>query len=105
MSTRRNSKQDCTSNCQSQPMTPLCCQGMSDIIMFLHQLFFITCGECVLRDLRCALVEIQSKNGPVTVKVSHSSNVVVVSEGMSDIIMFLHQLFFITCGEYVLRDL
>ncbi|KAL2734912.1 hypothetical protein V1477_013630 [Vespula maculifrons] len=56
-------------------------QGMSDIIMFLHQLFFITCGECVLRDLRCALVEIQSKNGPVTVKVSHSSNVVVVSGG------------------------
>ncbi|KAL2736368.1 hypothetical protein V1477_012877 [Vespula maculifrons] len=77
---------------------------MSDIIIYLHYLFFITCGECLLRDLRCVLVEIQSKTEPVTVdKLILSSRVNI--ERMSDIIIYLHYLFSITCGECLLRDL
>ncbi|KAF7379616.1 hypothetical protein HZH68_016564 [Vespula germanica] len=52
---------------------------MSNIIMFFHYLFFITCGESVLRELRCALVEIQSKTGPVTVKVNQLPHFVAVT--------------------------
>ncbi|KAL2744823.1 hypothetical protein V1477_007365 [Vespula maculifrons] len=76
---------------------------MSDIIIYLHYLFSITCGECLLRELRCALVEIQSKTEPVTVgKLILSSRNM---ERMSDIIIYLHYLFSITCGECLLREL
>ncbi|KAL2744824.1 hypothetical protein V1477_007366 [Vespula maculifrons] len=76
---------------------------MSDIIIYLHYLFSITCGECLLRDLRCVLVKIQSKTEPVTVGplILSSGNI----ERMSDIIIYLHYLFSITCGECLLRDL
>ncbi|KAL2729946.1 hypothetical protein V1477_015757 [Vespula maculifrons] len=76
---------------------------MSDIIIYLHYLFSITCGECLLIDLRCVLIEIQSKTELVTVGplILSSRNI----ERMSDIIIYLHYLFSITCGECLLRDL
>ncbi|KAF7417557.1 hypothetical protein HZH68_000210 [Vespula germanica] len=51
------------------PVTVKNIERTSDIIIYLHYLFSITCGEHVLRELRCVLVEIQSKTEPVAVKV------------------------------------
>ncbi|KAL2729945.1 LOW QUALITY PROTEIN: hypothetical protein V1477_015756 [Vespula maculifrons] len=42
-------------------------ERMSDIIIYLHYIFSITCGECLLRDLRCVLFEIPNKTQLVTV--------------------------------------
>ncbi|KAL2749957.1 hypothetical protein V1477_002028 [Vespula maculifrons] len=94
---------------------------MNDIIMYLHRLFSITSKECVLRELRCVLVEIQNKTEPVAVKVGppilslrnayrengdvYSSKFKARLNQMSDIIIYLHYLFSITCGECLLRDL
>ncbi|KAL2727566.1 hypothetical protein V1477_016842 [Vespula maculifrons] len=55
MYTRQSSKHKCTADCQSR--------------------------ECVLRELRCELVEIRSKTGPLTVKVGQRSDCVVITGG------------------------
>ncbi|KAL2749820.1 LOW QUALITY PROTEIN: hypothetical protein V1477_001891 [Vespula maculifrons] len=60
----------------------------------------------IQRKFRSSLVEIQSKTGSVTVKVRQRPEFVVVSRGQtSDIIIYLHYLFSITCGEHVLGEL
>ncbi|KAL2751364.1 hypothetical protein V1477_000522 [Vespula maculifrons] len=76
---------------------------MSDIIMYLYQLFSISSEECVLRELRCVLFEIQGKTESVTVGpfILPPRNI----ERMSDIIMYLYQLFSISSAECVLREL
>ncbi|KAL2748598.1 hypothetical protein V1477_003241 [Vespula maculifrons] len=67
---------------------------MSDIIIS---------EECVLRELRCVLFEIQGKTESVTVGpfILPPRNI----ERMSDIIMYLYQLFSISSEECVLREL
>ncbi|KAL2725253.1 hypothetical protein V1478_007926 [Vespula squamosa] len=61
---------------------------MSDITLYLHSLFVTTRKERILWELRCALVEIQSKTA---VKI----------ERMSDTAFYLHSLFVTTRKERI----
>ncbi|KAL2743446.1 hypothetical protein V1477_008935 [Vespula maculifrons] len=93
-------------NCQSQSKAPLCCrhgwgsiptsrcnsiniEKMSDIIIKTEPVTvkvgqssnFVIVTVCVLRELRCVLVEIQNKTKLITVEVGQRRDFVVVTGG------------------------
>ncbi|KAL2720916.1 hypothetical protein V1478_009962 [Vespula squamosa] len=61
---------------------------MNDITFYLRSLFIITCKERIPCELRCVLVESQSKTEP---------NI----ERMNDITFYLCSFFVITCKERI----
>ncbi|KAL2728760.1 hypothetical protein V1478_006392 [Vespula squamosa] len=77
---------------------------MSDTTFYLRSSFVTTSRESIPRELRCALVEIQSKTALVTSK-SAEGPTLLSAHAMSDTTFYLRSRFVTTSRESIPREL
>ncbi|KAL2740678.1 hypothetical protein V1478_000819, partial [Vespula squamosa] len=78
--------------------------GMSDITLYLRSAFLPTTTELILRELRCAYLEIHNKTEIITAKSPRGPTLFSRAvAGMSDKTLYLRPLFVITCKKRIPR--